>query len=484
MQRNMVNIKKEVFFLLLGIVFWTGCKVGPDYTEPEMVMPDAWYQKATEGLAEGKADLQTWWNYLDDPVLNQLIETAGTENLDLKIAAARIRQSRAILGIAAGEYFPKVDGTGFYSRERVSENGLLTPSSGDVDPTNLHRVGVDATWEIDVFGRISRSVESARASYEASMENYRDVLVILDAEVARNYIEVRTLQARIQYALDNIQTQRDTLKLTQDRFDAGLAPELDMQQALLNLANTESTVPTLRAQKTAAVNRLSVLLGQSPGQVAGDLANTSLIPAAPEEVVIGLPAELLRQRPDVRLAERVLAAQTAQVGVATAGLYPVFSLSGTFALEAQNIDDVGDRDSRTWGFGPSFRWNLFDGNRIRSNIQLEEARVEEALIQYEQTVLLALEEVEDAMTAYQEEQIRLEMLQRSVTAAQKSVELVNDLYRNGLTDFQNVLDMQRALSGQQDKLAESEGLVVQNLVLLYKALGGGWSWQTEDQTVQ
>ncbi|MHC4154485.1 MAG: efflux transporter outer membrane subunit [Planctomycetota bacterium] len=476
------NGRGIVLLLTAWLAMFHGCAaVGPDYSQPDTVMPDVWHQELTRGLARGQADMQTWWTTLNDPILNSLIEQASAGNLDVQTAASRIRQARALLGIAAGEYFPQVDATGFYSRDRVSENGLLAPAVGSPDQTNLHQIGVDSTWEIDVFGRISRSVESAKASLEASVENYRDVLVLLYAEVALNYIEVRSLQARIQYALDNIEVQNKTMKLTEDRLAAGLVPELDVQQAHLNLANTESVVPALRSQRMQTINRLSVLLGQAPGQLERELAGPAPIPDTPQEAVVGLPAELLRQRPDIRRAERNLASQTAQIGVATAELYPAFSLSGTFALQAQQIKDVGDWDSRTWRFGPSFRWNIFDGDRIKSSIRLEEARTEEAFTRYGQTILLALEEVEDAMVAYKEEQVRLQALERSVVAAQESVRLVDTLYRSGLTDFQNVLDMQRALSQQQDKLAQSEGLVLQNLVLVYKALGGGWSVNRTEQ---
>jgi NodT family efflux transporter outer membrane factor (OMF) lipoprotein len=479
MEIGMIHPKKILFVLSAGLSLLPGCKVGPDYKTPEVVMPDAWHQRLTQGLAEGQTNLKMWWQQLDDSVLNDLIVQAGAGNLDVKTAASRIRQARALLGIATGEYYPQVDATGSYTRERESENGLLAPATGSPDQTNLHNVGVGVAWEPDVFGRISRSVESSRATLEASAENYRDVLVILYSDVAMNYIEVRSLQARIQYAIDNIRLQRETLQLTQDRFDAELVPALDVQQALFNLADTESTLPDLRALQTQAVNRLSVLLGQSPGILQEQLTRVANLPVVPKDVPAGLPAELLRQRPDIRRAERTLAAQTAQVGVATADLYPSFSLSGTFALEAQQIGEVGNWDSRTWGFGPGFRWNIFDGDRIRSSIRLEEARTEEAFMQYRQTILLALEEVENAMVAYQEEQVKLEALQRSVMASQKSVELVNDLYLNGLTNFQNVLDTQRFLSQQQDKLAMSSGTVVKNWVRIYKSLGGGWNPEQE-----
>ncbi|HML74784.1 MAG TPA: efflux transporter outer membrane subunit [Anaerohalosphaeraceae bacterium] len=483
MKINWNQVKNINMMLLFAVVLLAGCKVGPDYKTPEVILPDAWHQQATQGLAQGQADYQTWWLQLDDPVLTDLIDQAAEGNLDVKTAVSRIQQARALLGIATGQYYPQVDASGFYSRDRESKNGLNAPAVGDPDQTNLHNIGAGATWEADVFGRISRSVESSQATLEASVENYRDVLVVLYSDIAQNYIELRALQARIQYALDNIKLQQETLKLTQDRFDAELVPELDVQQARFNLANTESLLPDLRSQQVQAVNRLSVLLGRPAGQLNAELLKTAAVPSMPKEVLVGLPAELLRQRPDIRKAERALAAQTAQIGVATADLYPSFSLSGTLALEAQQMGDVGEWNSRTWGFGPGFRWNLFDGGRIRNNILFEEAKAQETLNQYKQTILLAVEEVENAMVSYQEEQVKYEALDRSVIASQKSVELVSDLYRNGLTDFQNVLDMQRFLSQQQDKLALSRGTVVKNLVRIYKALGGGWSAQKHNLAI-
>ncbi len=474
----------RIYFVPMCLIFtstaylflFSGCQVGPDYVRPEYSVPDQWHQKAVQGLEDGSADLQTWWNVFNDPVLESLIQRSCAENLDLQIAYARVMESRALLGVATGEYWPDVDAVGAYSRSRPSENGLLAglPVS-TTNQLNLHSVGVDSSWEIDVFGRISRSVESAQAYMEASIENYRDVLVSLYSEVAQSYIDMSSIQARIRYAQNNIKLQQDTLELTRKRREADLVPELDVQQAALVLASTESIIPVLRQSEAQAIHRLSVLLGKSPAFLYEELSKASKIPDVPEEITIGLPTELLRQRPDIRRAERILGAETAEIGIATAGLYPAFSLSGTFALEAQQIKDIGDWDSRTWGFGPAMRWNLFDGDRIRSSINVQEAQAEQAMVNYEQTILLALEEVENAMVAFAEERQRVDALERSVLAAQKSVELVRKLYEIGLTDFQNVLDMQRALTSQQDQLAESRGQVAKNLVRIYTALGGGWS---------
>ena len=464
-------VTSAVYLFLLS-----GCQVGPDYVRPEYSVPDQWHQKAVQGLENGSADLQTWWKVFNDPVLENLIQRSSTENLDLQIAYARVMESRAQLGVAAGEYWPGVDAVGAYSRSRPSENGLLSglPVTSS-DQLNLHSVGVDSSWEIDVFGRISRSVESAQAFLEASVENYRDVLVSLYSEVAQSYIDMSSVQARIRYAQNNIKLQQNTLTLTRKRREAELVPELDVQQAELVLASTESTIPVLRQSEAQAIHRLSVLLGQSPSFLYNELTTASKIPDVPVDITVGLPTELLRQRPDIRRAERILASQTADIGIATAGLYPAFSLSGTFALEAQQIKEIGEWDSRKWGFGPAMRWNLFDGDRIKSSIKVQEAQAEQAMVNYEQTILLALEEVENTMVAFSEEKQRVEALERSVSAAQKSVELVKTLYEIGLTDFQNVLDMQRALTNQQDQLAESRGRVAKNLVRIYTALGGGWS---------
>jgi len=451
----------------------SGCMVGPDYIQPEPAMPDTWYQNAVKGLEFGRADLQTWWNVFDDPVLKDLITQSSAGNLDLRQAWWRIQQARANLSITKGELFPEIDAVGAYARARESGNGLLNLSS---ESTNLHTMGIDTTWEVDVFGRIRRSVESADASLGASIEDFRDVMVSLYAEVAIQYVELRTLQKRLKLATANIALQRKTLQLTKDRFDAGISPKLDVRQAELNLATTESLIPTLRFQRTEAINRIAVLLGTwPPDRLYELLLDVDKIPEIPKSVTLNLPVELLRQRPDIRRSERILASQTALIGAATAELYPIFTLSGTFTQDSRRLRNLGDSSSLRYEFGPAFRWNIFDGNRIRSSINFEKALTQEALTSYENTVLLALEEVEDAMTAYVQQQDRNKSLDLSVVASEKSVELVETLYKTGLTDFQNVLDMQRSLFNQQDELASSDGQIVQNLILIYKALGGGWS---------
>jgi NodT family efflux transporter outer membrane factor (OMF) lipoprotein len=451
-----------------------GCTVGPNYARPELPLPEQW-SGAEATAAVDDAAIRQWWTTFDDPVLTALIERSDAGNLDLTAALARIDQSRALYRFAAGENVPTIDATGSYTRSRASANGLgVIPGEN-----SFYAAGVDAFWEIDLFGRIRRSVESARADLEQSVEDYRDVRISLYAEVARNYIDLRTAQTRLQYAVSNIDIQKKTLDLTQNRYDAEIAPELDVSQARLNLANTESEIPSLRIAETAALNRLSVLLGTTPHALREELSRPERLPTVQPALAAGLPAELLRRRPDIRSAERALASQTARIGIAEARLYPSFSLVGTLELQAAQFSNLGDWSSRAYAFGPGVRWNLFDGNRLRSLVNVEEARTRQLAAAYEASVLRAVEEVENALVGYVQEQERAAALRRSVEAAQQSVEMVQVIYTNGLTDFQNVLDSQRSLSLQQDRLAISEGLILQQVIGLYKALGGGWDFEQD-----
>ena len=328
---------------------------------------------------------------------------------------------------------------------------------------------------MDLFGRLRRSVESADAELAASVEDYRDLLVVLYAEVATNYIDVRTLQQRILSAERNVASQKDTLELVRIRNRVGLVGELDLRQAELNVSRTASFIPSLREALAASVNRTAVLLGEYPNQLHAELREPAPIPLPEAEVAVGLPVELLRQRPDLRAAERQLAAQSARIGVATADLYPRLALLGSFSFDAISTASWFTSGAQAWNFGPQLRWNLFDGGRIRSNVRAQEALTRQALAGYEQTVLLAVEEVENSLSGYAEERARLEELQRGVRAAEQTVELVQVLYKTGLVDFLNVLDAERSLFEAQDQLLESEGRVAKNLVRVYRALGGGWS---------
>ena len=472
--------------LVSALLVVSGCKVGPDYEQPELAtVPDAWHQAATNGLGEGDAPLQTWWSVFDDETLTSLIERAGASNLTLREAVWRVEESRALRGVVAGARVPQVNLEADAARDQPSDNGVLgdLAPEGGFDGTNLFGIGVGASWELDVWGRIRRQVEAADAEVEASVEDYRDVLVTLYAEVATNYVSVRSLQERLRLAHENVEGQENTLKLTTDRFNSGLVSALDVAQAESNLANTRSLIPTLESGLIIAFNRLAVLLAMSPGALDEELSGEAPIPAEPDDVTTALPAELLRQRPDIRVAERRLAAQTARIGVATAELYPKFSLAGFLGLEATSAGDLFSTDSINWSIGLPIRWNLFAGGAIRSQIAAEKARTEQLILNYERAVLLALEEVEDAMASYEKEVARRGHLTNSVDATQRSLDLVLTQYRAGLTDFQNVLDTERSLLLRQDDLASSEGLVIKNLVDLYRALGGGWDPETAEPPV-
>ena len=460
------------FVVLLVLAASTACMVGPDYKTPVVEVPDIWHDPATEGVTDGESPIHKWWETFDDPILVDLIHEAQAANLDLEQAVGRIREARALRRIAGGDKVPDLSVGGSGQRQQLSDN--LIPELGPLDPNSIYTLTFDSTWELDFFGRIRRQIESADATYQASIEDYRDVLVTLFGEVARNYFDVRELQQRIQYAEENIKAQQNTLKLTQDRFDAGLVSALDIAQAESNLANTEAQVPIYQAGLQAALNRLAVLLGAPPGTLHDDLAEPRPIPSPPDEVAVGLPADLLRQRPDVRRAERDLAAQTARIGVATADLYPRFSLSGFLGLQSGSGGDFISGDSVTWGINLPFVWQIFSGGRVRGNIDLEKARTEQLVSFYEQTILIALEDVETSLANYEQEKQRRERLLEAVDASQRSVELVRTQYMAGLTNFQNVLDSERSLTNQQDALAESEGFIVKSLASVYKALGGGW----------
>ncbi len=452
----------------------SGCApLGPDYQRPDDRAPDAWHQAVVGQMEGDDAPLHTWWQSLDDPALDALMERARQASPALAAAAASVSEAQARLRGATGERVPDLDARGGLTRQRSSEgvSEIVPPPQSRVD--NFSSLGVSASWEIDFWGRVRRSVESASASYEAEVESYRDALVLLYANVAGAYVQARTLQRRLDLANANIELQRETLRLVTARNKAQLAPDLDIRQAELNLATTEAAVPALRAALSQTINTLAVLAGQTPDTMHAEMAKTAPIPAAPAGVRAGIPAETLRQRPDVRRAERLLAAQTARVGIAEAGRYPNFGLSGAFDYSAAGGSLV-ESGNEAWSIGPFFSWNLFDGGRVRSAIEIEDARTEQALAGYEQTVLLALQDVEDSLVRFAEERQRLAALTRAVDAAAASVELVKILYRSGLTNFQNVLDAERSLFNLQDTQAVSEGEVVQSVISIYRSLGGGW----------
>ena len=456
---------------MLAAVALAGCMlVGGAYQAPETVVPDAWYWNVRNDLHGGHSSLESWWTRFNDPALNRLIGRARANNPTLKIALERVGEARAARNVVRSRLFPSVEGTGEAARGRSSEK----VPGGDGKTREYWATGFDAGWELDFWGGVRRSVESANASAEAVEEAYRDTMVGLLAEVAANYVQYRTYDERIRLAQDNIKNQRDSVKLASDRFSAGLAPEIDVTQATSNLNSSEALVPALRNQRTLAANRIALLLGSYPGSVAPTLGGGKGIPVPAAGFGVGLPADLVRSRPDIRQAERQLAAQTARVGVATAELFPRFALAGSFQLQAGSFNDLGNVGAaRAYSFGPSFRWNLFSAGRVRENIRIEESRTRQAYLNYENVVLGAVGEVEGALASVAEERDRLGKLEASVSASQKTVGLVKDNYREGLVDFQRVLDAERTLFSGQDEAAASRGQIAADYVALFKALGGG-----------
>ena len=469
----------------LLIVTVVGCMVGPDYRPPAMTLPAHWngndQQEKQAENQEDKTDLSTWWQSFDDPLLNQLVAQALSSNLDEKIALARVREERAYVLMSRAGLFPSVDTSGSYTRQRYSANTpfgffpQLLPRD-----ENIYEAGFDASWELDVFGGIRRGVEASKADLAASIEDARDVQVSLLAEAARDYVAVRALERRIQIAKANLRDQNDSLKLAQARFEQGFAPELDVFQARSLLETTQAQVPELESELAQTVHRIGVLLGREPDALEAELSDMAPIPgiADPDAIAVrippGLPSELLRRRPDIRAAEREVAAATARIGVATADLYPKFSITGTVGLESISAGDFFFGTSRMWQVGPTMTWPIFEGGRIRAYIEVRNAQEEQALLSYRKTVLIALAEVEDALVAYAKERTRHQALAASAEDFKRSQLLALDRYEEGYDTYLDVLEAQRSLYTAQDALAQSDQQIVDDLVAIYKALGGGW----------
>ena len=462
------TMKKVGWCTLSSALLLGGCAVGPDYVRPDISMPAGWGERADTSLT----DLSQWWTLFGDPTLERLVERALQANHDLRIARARVKEARALVGVAKGALLPDLDASGSYRRFRTSENVPSITGPGRV--RNIYSSDLDSAWEIDLFGGRRREVESESAEHEASVELERAVRVSLLGDVGASYVEVRGNQKLMRVFREDVDAARKTLDLVRRRREAGLAAELDVARVETELGTVESRVPPIEAAVWQGIHRLGVLLGQEPRALAEEISPEGPIPVAPPEVVVGLPSELLSRRPDLRAAERRLAASTARVGVATADLYPKFSLTAAFGLESLVVGDFSSAASRAWTLGPFVRWPLFSGGRLRARIRAVDARVEEALASYERAVLIALEEVEDALVAYLREWDRHKSLEGAVAEGRRAVEFASNLYENGLVNLLDVLDARRTLYEAEAELARSDTAVSLNLVFLYKALGGGW----------
>jgi NodT family efflux transporter outer membrane factor (OMF) lipoprotein len=465
--------------------------VGANYVPPQKTIPVTWEepsatQSPEESLVVTKEPLVELWQTLDDPQLVHFIDLAVQNNFDLRIAVARVREVRAFRkGTAAGLY-PRIDMAANFIRQRGSENAfgpnpsLAQAGLGDLEG-NVYQAGFDAGWEIDIFGGIRRAVEAADARLDAAIENRRDVLVTITAEVAIIYLELRGNQRRMAVAENNIRIQKDTLDFVEKRYRTGLGSELAVVQARSQLRATESFVPTLKAAIRAGAYQLGVLTGQMPAMALTELQSTKPLPLPPKLVPVGLPSDLLLRRPDLRRAERQLAASTSDIGTARADLFPRFFLTGSYGYDSTSLSDLFTWSSRTWSLGPTVRWPVFQGGRIRANIEATEARNEAALARYEQAVISALAEVESALAGYVEVQEERRKLAESVQASVRAVELAKNLYELGLSDFLTVLDADGRLTLVEDRLVVSEITMVTRLIQVYKALGGGWEKFEENE---
>jgi outer membrane protein, multidrug efflux system len=464
--------------VVLFVFLQSGCAVGPNYQAPKVNTPSQWTSSMAGGETNGPVDLATWWKSFNDTNLDSFMLTAIQSNLTLRVAEARVREARFQKGVVSADLWPSLGSSGSYSRNRYSEHAF-PPLPGVPLDYNLYDANFDAVWELDVFGGTRRAVEAAGAQIGAAEYGQRDVLVSLLAEVARNYVSARAYQKRLVIALDNIRVEQNVLDLTSNRFKTGLSTDLDVQQAQALLETTEAEVPSLQTGFDQSVYQLAVLLGQPPGALKDQMSATKQIPLTPPLVPVGLPSDLLQRRPDVQQAEQQLAAATAQIGVAKADLFPKFSLTGIAGLQTISAGNWFNYASRYWDAGPTVQWELFEAGSIVANIHVQNAKQEEALNQYQQTVLVAFQDVESALTAYAREQVRRESLSRSVESNRRALELATQLYKSGLTDFLRVLDSETSLYTAQDTLVQSDQAVSLDLVQLYKALGGGWESEKE-----
>jgi NodT family efflux transporter outer membrane factor (OMF) lipoprotein len=466
----------RLLIMLAGLGLAGCAAVGTEYAQPTTVLPTGWSNldpARPVASSETPADLSLWWQGLNDPLLSALVAEALQASPDLRSAQARLREARARSTVAAAARFPDVTASGSARRSQSSEE------TGSGDARNAFSAGFDASWEIDVFGGVRRSVKAAEADVEASVASLENTQVSLASEVALNYVEVRALQTRLGIARANLASQSETLQLTDWRAQAGLVSSQDVEQARSNREQTRAQIPSLETSLAESEHRLDILLGRAPGTLHARLAATGDLPTVPAQIAVGIPADTLRQRPDVRAAERKLAAETARVGVAEAARYPSFTLSGSIGLEALTLGALGNSGAATSSLLASITSPVFNAGRLRAQVEIQDAVREQAQVSYEQAVLTALQEVENALVALARNRERVEALAIAAESARTAAELARQRYSAGLIDFQSVLDTERNVLSAEDGLASSRADDVLALIRLYKALGGGWSPQAD-----
>ncbi len=461
-----------------GVVLVGGCEVGPNYQPPVARAPVAWSSPVANGLTDGASAASSWWTSFKDAELDSLILRAASSNLDLRVSEARLRQARAVRQGSAADILPTLDSSASYARARQSQNqpligALPLPPNFPFEYSD-YKAGFDASWEIDLFGGKRRALEAATAEWVGANEARNDVMVTLLAEVARNYVELRGGQLRLEIARRDLKLQEEALELARFRFQTGVTSELEVTRSAALLADVRATIPPLDTGLRAAMYAIAVLLGQEPCELVAELSPPMPLPPTPPEVPIGLPADLLRRRPDVRRAERQLAAETARIGSAKSDWFPKLSLTGDVGSESVSLSKSFEPGSLFWSVGPSLQWRALDFGRVRAQVRAQTAVQEAALATYEKVVLISLQEAENAVMTYAQEQNRHRALADEVGENRRSLDMAVSLYAEGRVNFLDVLDVRRSLYQSDDLLAVSDQAVSLDLIALYKALGGGW----------
>ncbi|CAD6879604.1 Efflux transport system, outer membrane factor (OMF) lipoprotein [Methylomonas albis] len=466
--------KHTFIYTVFSLMLLNGCAVGPDYQLPvTKQLPAAFVNAAPAEFAEREVET-AWWQLFNDQQLSSLIDQTIQHNYELKAARANLSEARALYLETGLNLLPTVTSHGNYTEQKRSTGSFNNRTGVFPRELKLYNTGFDASWEVDFFGRVRRNVEASNDEVEAQEASLRDIGVSLIAETARNYFELRGLQNQLAVARKNADNQAQTLDMTQVKLENGRGTELDTSRALAQLESTKASIPPLESALTQAIHRLSVLTGQMPDALTGTLALAAPLPKAPDTIQIGNPEQLLRRRPDIRIAERGLAAATARIGVATADLFPRVTFVGSLSLEASTLSGIVAPGSESYSVGPKISWAAFDLGRVYARIKAADARAEASLAQYEQTVLNALEETENALVTYKQERARRASLTAAAQASEKASELAHLRYQEGVSDFLAVLDSELRLLQDQSQLAQSETATATALTAVYKALGGGW----------
>jgi NodT family efflux transporter outer membrane factor (OMF) lipoprotein len=468
-------ILKRLMSIMLIVPYLSGCMVGPDYKRPATVFQAKWDTPLTHLQSGESKSLQNWWQSFHDPILTALITLARLGNRDVYQAEARLREARASRDSSVANILPTLSMNSTTSKNQPSGASRFGQFGAFGSSYNQFSQGLDASWELDIWGKQRRSIESTKAKLDAAEDDLNDILISLYAEVAVNYVDLRRYQNELHVAEASLKAQQETYDIAGWRERAGLVSNVDVLQAKQAVETTRAEIPKLNSLLENAKHGLAVLLGKQPNELKSLLALTAGIPVAANNVAIGIPADVIRQRPDVRRSERKLAAQTAQIGVAQAAAYPSFNLSGSIGLESLLAANLYTAAAKTFQMAVSSAWVLLDSGRIRSNVKMQTALQEQALGEYQQSILTALKEVEDTLTAFNQEWQRRDALKAAVTIGIEAQTLAEQQYQTGTIDFIRVLDAQQSLLTAQNQLIESETAVVTNLVKLYKALGGGWN---------